>query len=129
MLNVNLSLNQTLLTFLLYVTQTWMTKWFWQNFCLWGYLPLTWNDSTTHIHGLAVYVKQELPFARALTLENSADSYVCFKLASLWLLSSFSSMDYLLCLQSYFFDSTSSNIDEVLSINPSANVFVFGDFN
>ena len=27
------------------------------------------------------------------------------------------------------FDSVSSNIDEVLSINPSANVFAFGDFN
>ena len=27
------------------------------------------------------------------------------------------------------FDSVSSNIDEVLLINPSANVFVFGDFN
>ena len=27
------------------------------------------------------------------------------------------------------FDSISSNIDEALSINPSANVFVFGDFN
>ena len=25
------------------------------------------------------------------------------------------------------FDSVSSNIDEVLSMNPSANVFVFGD--
>ena len=27
------------------------------------------------------------------------------------------------------FDSSSSNIDEVLSINTSANVFIFGDFN
>ena len=27
------------------------------------------------------------------------------------------------------FDSILSNLDEVLSINPSANVFVFGDFN
>ena len=27
------------------------------------------------------------------------------------------------------FGSISSNVDEVLSINPSANVFVFGDFN
>ena len=27
------------------------------------------------------------------------------------------------------FDSISSNIDEVVSINPSANVFVLGDFN
>ena len=26
------------------------------------------------------------------------------------------------------FDSISSNIDEILSINPSANVFVFGNF-
>ena len=28
-----------------------------------------------------------------------------------------------------FFDSMSSNIDQILSINPSANVFVFGKFN
>ena len=27
------------------------------------------------------------------------------------------------------FDAISSNIDEFLSVNPSANVFVFGDFN
>ena len=27
------------------------------------------------------------------------------------------------------FDAISSNIDEILSIKPSANVFVFGDFN
>ena len=27
------------------------------------------------------------------------------------------------------FDSVSSNIDEVLPVNPSANVFLFGDFN
>ena len=27
------------------------------------------------------------------------------------------------------FDSISSNIDEILSVNPSTNVFVFGDFN
>ena len=27
------------------------------------------------------------------------------------------------------FESISSNIDGVLSVNPSANVFVFGDFN
>ena len=27
------------------------------------------------------------------------------------------------------FDSISSNTDKVLSINPSANVFVFGDYN
>ena len=49
------------------------------------------------MNGLIVYVKEGLPFARDLSLENSADSV--------------------------------SKIDQVLSINPSANVFVFGDFN
>ena len=44
------------------------------NFSVTGYLPLMQNDSTTHMHGLAVYVKEGLPFARDLSLENSMDS-------------------------------------------------------
>ena len=48
------------------------------NFSVRGYLPLIQKDSSTHMHGLAVYVKQGLPFARDLSLENSADSYLCF---------------------------------------------------
>ena len=82
------------------------------------------------MHGLAVYVKEGLPFARDLPLEKSADSYLCFRLVLLH------SVSYFVFLyRSPFsssctvFDSISSNIDEVLSINPSANVFVFGDFN
>ena len=43
-----------------------------------GYLPLIQKDSSTHMHGLAVYVKEGLPFAWDLSLENSADSYLCF---------------------------------------------------
>ena len=82
------------------------------------------------MHGLAVYVKEGLPFARDLSLENSADSYLCFRLALLHSVSYFfflyRSPSSSLCT---VFDSISSNIDEVLSINPSANVFVFGDFN
>ena len=69
-----------------------------------------------------------------LSLENSADSYLCFRLtllpsvssihlASLFLL--YPSPSSSLCT---VFDSISSNIDEVLSIIPSA-VFVFRDFN
>ena len=69
------------------------------NFSLRVYLPLIRKDSGTHMDGLAVYVKEGLSFARDLSLENSV------------------------------FDSVSSNIDEILSINQSANVFVFGDFN
>ena len=86
-----------------------------------GYLPLFRKDSSTHMHGLAGYVEEGLPFARDLFLENPADFYFCFGLA-------------LLHAVSYFFflyrsPSISSNIDEALSINPSANVLAFGDFN
>ena len=100
------------------------------NFCVRGYLPLIRKDSSTHMHGLAVYVKEGLPFARDLSLEISADSYLCFRLALLHSVSYFfflyRSPSSSLCT---VFDSISSTIDEVLSINPSANVFVFGDFN
>ena len=99
-------------------------------FSLRVYLPLFQKDSITHIHGLAVYVKKGLPFARSLSLENSADSDVCFWLA---LLHSVSCLFFVcpwpslsLCT---LFDSISANVDEFLSINPSANVFVLGDFN
>ena len=94
-----------------------------------GYLPLTQKDSSTHMQGLAVYVKNGLSFALLLSLENSADSHLCFQLALLHSVSYFffvyQSLYLSLCT---VFDSISSNIDEVLSINPSA-VFVFGDFN
>ena len=53
------------------------------NFYVRGYLPLIRKDSITHMHGLAVYVKEGLPFAWDLSLENSADSYLCFQLALL----------------------------------------------
>ena len=53
------------------------------NFFVRGYLPLVRKDSSTHMHGLAFYVEEGLPFAQDLSLENSADSYVCFRLALL----------------------------------------------
>ena len=100
------------------------------NFFVRGYHPFIRKDSSTHMHGLAVYVNEGLSFALELSLENSADSYLCF-----WppLLHSVSYFFFLyrssfscLCM---VFDSVSSNIEEVLSINPSTNVFVFRDFN
>ena len=57
------------------------------------------------------------------------DSYLCFWLALLHSLSYFFFLYRLpssLCRVS---DAISSNIDEFLSINPSANAFVFGNFN
>ena len=70
---------------------------------------------------LAVYVKEGL---------ISADSYLCFRLALIHSLYYFfflcRSLSLSLCK---VFDSISSNIDEVLSINPPANAIVFGEFN
>ena len=73
------------------------------NFSVRGYLPLIQEDSSTHIHGLTVYVKEGLPFPLHLSLENSADSYLCFD----WLYltqcpTSFSSIDHILCLCAQF---------------------------
>ena len=51
------------------------------NFPVTSYLSLIRKDSITHIHSLAVYVKEGLPFARNIFLENSTDSYLCFRLA------------------------------------------------
>ena len=66
------------------------------NFSVRGYLPLIRKDSGIHMHGLAVYVKEGLPFARDLSLENSADSYLCFRITLLHSVSySFSSIDHL----------------------------------
>ena len=97
------------------------------NFPVRGDLPLIQKDSST---GLTVYVKEGLPFAWDLSLENSADSCLYF-----WLALLHSESYFFFLYQSPFsalcmvFDSISSSIDEVLFLNPSANVFVFKDFN
>ena len=82
------------------------------------------------MHGLAAYVKEVVSFTRDLSLENSADSYLCFRPALLHFVSYFfflyQSPSSSLCM---VFDSISSNIDEFLSINPSANGFFFRDLN
>ena len=41
-----------------------------------GYVPSIQKDSSTHMQGLADYVKEGLCFAQDLSLENSADSYL-----------------------------------------------------
>ena len=42
------------------------------DFSVRGYLPLIRKVSSTHLHGLAAYVKEGLPFAWDLSVENSA---------------------------------------------------------
>ena len=77
-----------------------------------GYLPFIRKDCVTHMHDHVVYVKERLYFVRDLSLKDSQDSYLSFWLALLHSVFLF-----------FFF------IDEVLSINLSANVFVIGDLN
>ena len=73
------------------------------NFPVRGYLPLIQKDSITHIHCLAVYVKEGLPFAWDLSLENSAGPYMfSTSFASLNVLLFFSSVDDILCNYAQF---------------------------
>ena len=48
-----------------------------------GYPPLVWKDDFIHMHDLAVFVKEGLPFVHDLSLENTADFYLSFGLALL----------------------------------------------
>ena len=64
------------------------------NFSVRVYLHLIQKHSSPHIHGFAVYVKEGLPLARDVSLENSTDFYLCFRLA-------------LIHAVSYFFSSIS----------------------
>ena len=121
-------LEQTLLTLLLCVRQTCMAIDS-GNFSVRGYLPLIQKDSVIHMHDLAVYVKEGLPIAQDQSQENFANSYLCFRLALVHSWSYFFLYWSPSLLLYMFFDSMSSNIDQILSINPSANVFVFGKFN
>ena len=98
-----------------------------------GYLPLIQKDS------ILICMVSQFMWRKDFLLHgtylcrydrNSADSYLCFRLALFHSVSYF----FLLCGSPSLslctvFDSISSNNDEVLSINPSANVFVFRDFN
>ena len=73
------------------------------NFSMRSNLPLIRKHCGTHMHGLTVYVKEGLHFAQDLSLENSVDSYLCFRLAVLHSVSYFfSSIDHLLCLCAWF---------------------------
>ena len=100
------------------------------NFSVKNYLSLIRKDAITHMYGLSVYAKEGLPFAQDIPPKNSVYSYLCFQLALLHSVSYFFflywSPSSSLCM---VFNSVSSNINKVLSVNPSASVFVFGDFN
>ena len=78
-------------------------NWFWQ-FLFDQLSSLIRKNSITHMYGLAVYLKEVLPFALDLSLESSTDSYLCLELALLNSVSYlFSSTHHLLHLYARFF--------------------------
>ena len=94
------------------------------NFSVRDYLPLIRKDSSTHVYGLAVYVKRVIPL-HGNYLYKTLKILACFRLALLhsvsYLFFLYQSLSSSLCT---VFDSISSNIDEVLSINPFAVLFL-----
>ena len=116
LLIVTLSLNQTLLTFLLYVDKPGWPKWFWQFLCeclcflnpKGFYYSYVWSCSLC---------EGRTSFAQDLSLENSADSYLYFQLTLLQSLSYFFFVYWSPSSFCTVFDSTSSDIDQVLSVN------------
>ena len=108
LLNVNLSFNQTPLTFWLYLRQTWMTQLILAVF-LWRVIFLSliclfwqfmWRRTCLCLCGSLC--EGGLHFARDLSLENSTNSYVFGWLYFTDCLTSFSSIDYRLHLYAGF---------------------------
>ena len=98
---MNLCFNPALLTFLLCETNL-DDSIDSGNFSVRGYLTLIRKDSGTHIHGLAVYVKEGLPFARDLSLKLCRFLFVFDWLYFTQCLISFSSINHLLQLCARF---------------------------
>ena len=71
------------------------------NFSVRGYLPLIQKDSGTHMHGLAVYVKEGLPFVGAY-LKKTLRILTVFNWLYFTQCLTFSSVDHLLCLCAQF---------------------------
>ena len=95
-----------------------------------GYLPIKRKDSLNGKHGLAVYLKSSLPVSRQEDLELPDSPFMCFRLS---LLHSTSYLFFLYRSPSNqdcsVLDNISNSIDRAITLHPSANIFVCGDFN
>ena len=76
-----------------------------------GYLPLIRKDSSTHMHGLAVYVKEGLLF-HGMYLKKTLQilTYVFDWLYFIQCLSTFYCIDHLFCLYAWFLILISSKM-------------------
>ena len=95
-----------------------------------GYLPLIRKDSPKHMHGLAVYVRSNLPVARAFAFESTSLSYLCLRMS---LLTSTSFLFFVYRSPSTqdcsVLDDISLQMDKILMSCPSAKFCIMGDFN
>ena len=100
------------------------------EFSVTGYLPLSRLDSSSYMLGLGVFVRDDLPISRETSLEDLTKSFMCFRVS---LLHSTSYLFFLYRSPSNqscaVLDSVSESIDKALISHPTANIFVFGDFN
>lgn len=100
------------------------------DFLAHGYLPINRKDSPNHMHGLGVYVRESLPVSRDFNFEISDQPFMCFRVS---LLNSISYLFFLYRSPSSqscsVINAVSDCIDRALISQPSANIFVFGDFN
>ena len=99
------------------------------DFQLPGYLPIHRKDNR-NMHGLAAYVKNNLPIARETILEDEKESCMCFRLA---LLHSTTFIFFLYRSPSSsscsVVEAVLSNVDKALILQPSANIMAYGAFN
>ena len=72
------------------------------NFSVTGYLPLIRKNSSTHMHGLTVYVKEGLPFGWNLSLKTLQILAYVFDLLYFSKCLTFFSIDHLLGLCALF---------------------------
>ena len=87
------------------------------------------KHSIIHMHGLSVLFEGRTLFCMGLISRTlQIFTYLFNRLYCTQCLTSFSSIDHLLCLYAWLF-ILFHQTDEVLLIKPSANVFVFGEFN
>ena len=97
------------------------------NFSVMCYLNLIRKDSSTHMHGFAFYLKERLPLAQDLSLENSTNSYLFptgFTSPSVLFLFPLSITFSIFVHGFYSISSTTA----VLSIIPYTTVFIFEAF-
>ena len=102
--------------------------WFWQFLCE----GLSFFDPKRfyHLHAWSCSLCERRTSFCTEIISRKLGRFLCFQLALLhsvsYLFFRYWSPSLLLCEA---FDSSSFNIDRVLTINPSANVFVYADFN